>query len=182
MKILVFSDTHGSIARACEIVEKTKDVDLLVHLGDVVPDAQRLQERTGITCVSVKGNMDGAMRSEDSRAFLDTEYGRIWLTHGHCDGAGFRDYERMAQTCRALACRAVIFGHTHVALNDEIDGIRLMNPGSLTRPRDGSHGSYAIVRTSSDRLECAIMYYNARGEKRSRGGFLRGLINYSDRF
>ena len=108
MKIVVFSDTHGNISKARSVVNKMENVDLLVHLGDVVPDAQRLEKLTGIKCISVKGNMDGAMRSEASRYILDTEYGKIWLTHGHCDGAGLGDYDRMAAKCRELGCKACL--------------------------------------------------------------------------
>ncbi len=184
MKIVVFSDTHGNISKAHTIVSKMEKVDLLVHLGDVVADAQRLEKLTGVPCVWVKGNMDGAMKSEASRYILDTEYGKIWLTHGHCDGAGLEDYDRMAKKCRQLGCKAVFFGHTHVAFMDEIDGVRLMNPGSIARPRDGSSGTYGIVHIQKDRLDCSIMYLSSEGPKQKsrKGGFIRSLLNYSDRF
>ena len=81
-------------------------------------------------------------------------------------------------------CKAAVFGHTHSALIDEAGGIRFINPGSLTQPRDGSDGSYAIIRTSEDSLDASIVYYSTiMGTKKPpRAGYIRNLLNYSDRF
>ena len=72
-------------------------------------------------------------------------------------------------------CKAVLFGHTHRALIDEAEGIRFINPGSLTQPRDGSDGSYAIVRTSEDNLDASIVYYSTvmGGSRKPQAGFIR---------
>ena len=72
-------------------------------------------------------------------------------------------------------------------MQDEANGIRFINPGSLTQPRDGSGGSYAIVRTSQEGLEASIVYYNtvmgtSSDRKQNSSGFLRNLLNYCDRF
>ena len=81
-------------------------------------------------------------------------------------------------------CRAVVFGHTHKAMTDESNGIRFINPGSLTQPRDGSDGSYAIIRTSADSFDASIVYYSTimGNKKTQQSGFLRNLMNYCDRF
>lgn len=185
MKMLVISDTHGNLKRSCEVFEKLKDVDLLVHLGDHEKDAEDLGRMLGVDYVSVKGNMDGAMRSEDSRYILDTEYGKIYLTHGHTEGVSGGSYDRLLYRCEELGCKAVFFGHTHVPCNEEIDGIRILNPGSISRPRDGSDGSYAVVHTYEDRIDCSVIYYRTDGgppRKKPGGGFLRNMLNNSDRF
>lgn len=80
----------------------------------------------------------------------------------------------------------VFFGHTHKALVTEEDGIYLVNPGSLSQPRDDSDGSYAIVRTSPDSFEASIVYYStimgSGNKNRPRAGYIRSILNYSDRF
>lgn len=185
MKILVISDTHGKINRISKIFERVKNVDLLIHLGDYQQDAIELEKILGVDCVSVKGNMDGAMRSIDSRHILETEYGKIYLTHGHMDGAATGSYDKLLYRCEELGCRAVLFGHTHVPCNEEIDGIHIMNPGSISVPRDGSNGSYGVVHTYEDRMECSVVYYREPGSppgKKPKGGFLRNMLNNSDRF
>lgn len=185
MKMLVISDTHGRLSRVNEAAAKITDIDMLIHLGDYQQDAEEIADALGVDCISVRGNMDGAMRSEDSRAVLETEYGKIYLTHGHTEGVRSGSFDRLLYRCRELDCRAVFFGHTHVPCNEEIDGIRILNPGSISMPRDGSDGTYAIVHTYEDRMECSVLYYHADGtppRKKPLGGFLRNMINNSDRF
>ena len=72
----------------------------------------------------------------------------------------------------------------------------LMNPGSLTRPRDGSGGTFGLIVTGEDSIWGKIYRYEdfmapsgtGSGSKGSapkpkvRGGHLRDLLNYSDRF
>ena len=71
-----------------------------------------------------------------------------------------------------------------VAMDETIDGIRLINPGSLTRPRDGNSGSYALIETSPGKLTCRIIRLendNASKKSSDKGGRLRKILNYSDR-
>ncbi len=62
----------------------------------------------------------------------------------------------------------------------------MINPGSLTSPRDGTSGSCAVLHTDDKGLDGGIYYYSHlfkdKIRKTSQGGFLRGLVNYSDRF
>ena len=39
-----------------------------------------------------------------------------------------------------------IFGHTHVPQNEEVDGIRYLNPGSVAFPRIPGQFTYALAR------------------------------------
>ena len=42
-------------------------------------------------------------------------------------------------------CDIFLFGHTHKKFAKEIGNTYVFNPGSLTRPRDSSLGSYLIL-------------------------------------
>mgnify|MGYP001274342485 CR=1 FL=1 len=179
MKLFVISDTHGRLDRAVEIYHKLTDVDMIVHLGDYESDCIELAQELGVDFACVKGNMDGAGRTD--RHVLETECGRILLTHGHLEGARMSQ-RGLIEAAGKEKCCAVFFGHTHVPCNEETEGIRILNPGSLTYPRDGSDGSYAIVHTSEEGLEASIVYYGGAARKKSQGGFLRNLMNYSDGF
>ena len=185
MRILVISDTHGNCDRVYEVYKKLVSeapVDIIVHCGDYASDAMEIQARLGIHVAWVKGNCDGSASSDDFE-IIETEYGKLLLTHGHMEQV---DYKLTSLMYKALEndCKAVLFGHTHRALIDEAGGIKFVNPGSLTNPRDGSDGSYAIVTTSEDRLDAAVVYYSTiMGKpKKPQGGYIRGLLNYSDRF
>ena len=44
MKIIVISDTHGNMHRLKDVVEKNKDADLFLHLGDGAEEFFEVQE------------------------------------------------------------------------------------------------------------------------------------------
>lgn len=182
MKIFVTSDTHGRTDKAEEVLGRLKDVDLILHLGDYERDALRLEQAFGIRTVSVKGNMDGSFSSDDYQV-LDTEYGGLLLTHGHMFHVKTSPLN-LIYKAQELGCKAALFGHTHVPAYEETNGIYLINPGSLSQPRDGSQGSYAMIHTSAREFHCAIVYYSSLfpGKKMPQGGRLRNMLNYSDRF
>ncbi|MEG0291291.1 MAG: metallophosphoesterase [Anaerovoracaceae bacterium] len=180
MKILVISDTHGTLGTIYEVYRKLEDIDMIIHLGDFDKDAMQLQKRLDIDVVWVKGNCDGAMIKEDSEKIIETEAGNILITHGHTYGVNY-DITNLLYRCEELGCKAVFFGHTHIAYYEEANGIKLLNPGSLTKPRDGSQGTYAIVEATEKGIEGTILYYKKELPK-PEGGYIRGLINYSDRF
>lgn len=180
MRLLVISDTHGKTKRVSEIYKKLKDIDVLVHLGDYKKDGQRLAEELGVDCFCIKGNMDGSVGRDYE--FLYVECGKILLTHGHGDGVK-RGMEGLLAACREEECVAAFFGHTHVPYLNEIEGITLLNPGSISQPREGNQGSYAIVTTDEKGLRASILYDTPGGpKKKPQGGYLRSLMNYSDGF
>ena len=188
MKLLVISDTHGRIEPISAVIDRMDDIDMLIHLGDYEQDAEILAERHGLDLISVPGNMDGCMRLEKGEKILETEYGKILLTHGHLRDARWSE-DRLVYAALEKGCKAVFYGHTHCSLYTRTEeGITVLNPGSTSLPRDGRPPSYAIVRTSEERLECGICYIcdeedeKGGGKKKYPHGRLRGMLNYSDRF
>lgn len=182
MKIFVISDTHGKTSKVQEVWEKLTNVDLVIHLGDYEKDAKRLEKIFETEVISVKGNMDGSYSKEDYK-ILETEYGKIFLTHGHMENVKTSPLN-LVYRAQELGCKAALFGHTHQAAYEEINGIYLVNPGSLSLPRDGSDGSYAVIHTEPDVLHCSIVYYSSLTPKKKppQSGRLRNMLNYSDRF
>ena len=179
MKILVIGDTHGKLNRVRDIWPKLRDIDLIAHTGDHYSDAMRLEQELHVPVIAVGGNCDS---SGPAKEIIETEFGRILLTHGHRDNVKW-DMNTLKYRAMENDCRAVFFGHTHQSLNIEEDGIYYLNPGSLSLPRDGSSGSYAIVRTAEDRFDASIVYYSTiMGTKKPpAGGLLKSILNYSDR-
>lgn len=184
MKILLLSDTHGDLQKAFQVYEKLTDIDLLLHCGDYQRDARTLEKSLKIPVISVKGNCDGA--DTPDRRVVETPAGRLLLTHGHLDGAGYNPL-RLKYLAEENQCIAVCFGHTHIPLCEKTDDVYLINPGSLPRPRDGSNGSYAVIHSTEQNFYANIVYYDTvfggkHGKDKPQSGFLRGLLNYSDRF
>ena len=97
-------------------------------------------------------------------------------------------YTRDIYAAEENDCIAVCYGHTHVPGCEDFSGITLLNPGSLSQPRDGTNGSYAIIRSTEDDFYTNIIYYDTvcgtkkKQEKKVKGGMLRNMLNYSDRF
>ncbi len=185
MKILLIGDTHGKLDRVRDIYGKLRDIDLIAHTGDHYEDGMQLGRDFNVPVVAVKGNCDGS-RSKDDFEIIETEAGKIFMTHGHAYNVGY-DLTNLMYKAMEENCKAVFFGHTHRCMVNESGGIRFVNPGSLTQPRDGSGGSYAIVRTSEDGIEASIVYYDtvmgtSRSIKKNSSGYLRNLLNYCDRF
>ena len=193
MKLFIVSDTHSKLQKVKDVYSKLRNIDMLIHLGDCEQDAYALEQDLGIDTISVKGNMDGSHSKEDYK-ILDTEYGKLLLTHGH-----MQQVKATVQNLRYLAeeqgCKAALFGHTHKPYFEEINGLYLINPGSLPLPTDGTQGSYAIVNTSKDELTASIVYYSEllhsmpEGAQKKKtatskveGGYLKNLLNNSDRF
>ena len=180
MKILLIGDTHGKLNKVRDIWPKLKNIDLIAHTGDHYSDAIALSEEFHVPVCAVGGNCDS---TGPKTRIIETEAGRILLTHGHLDHVNY-DLSQLKYRAMEADCRAVFFGHTHCSLITEDEGIRFINPGSLTQPRDGNSGSYAIVRTAEDNLDASIVYYSTvmGGHKPPTDRFLKSILNYSDRF
>ena len=89
---------------------------------------------------------------------IETPAGRILVTHGHMESVKY-SLQNLLYLAREQNCIAVCYGHTHQAANEEADGIRLINPGSTTKPRDGSRGSCAIIVATEKAFSASVVYF-----------------------
>ena len=187
MKFFVISDTHGNIEKVKQVYERLIGIDYLIHLGDLQSDALKLEKDLGVKVISIKGNVDGSHSSSDYK-ILETEFGKILLIHGHMEKVK-SSYQTLLYRTQELNCRAVLFGHTHDSFYGEVDSIYMLNPGSLSLPKYVEKASYAIVNTKKDEFNASIVYYNtimginsSSGNNKVEGGYLKNLLNNSDRF
>lgn len=141
MKIIIVSDSHGEINLLRKIINQHFDADVFLHLGD-----SQLPEEYLHPFVSVKGNGDYFTTYPRYR-ILKTPYGNFYCEHGHLRSRVSVEYVKMNQ------CVGYLFGHSHCKCHDIIDDIHFINPGSLTRPRDGDCGSYIIMNATKESLE-----------------------------
>jgi hypothetical protein len=49
----------------------------------------------------------------------------------------------------------VVFGHSHIPLDQSADGLRIFNPGSPTDRRRQPHGTIGLLTVADGRLEQA---------------------------
>jgi len=180
LRIFVISDTHGKIEKAAEILKKLQDIDMVIHLGDLWKDAEKLRNQFTIPVLSVKGNMDGCF-SKDEYKILETDFGKIFIAHGHMENVK-QGPQNIMYKAESLGCRAIFFGHTHKPVFLEIERMYLLNPGSLTLPTGGEKGSYAVATIEKDSLRATILYEDLKQLSKTDSGFLKDLLNNSDRF
>jgi len=148
MKIGVISDTH--IPRMAKDVPKAvyngfKDVDMILHAGDLSEIKFLEKLRKLKKTVAVSGNMD----SKEAAALLKPkeiiEAGgfRIGLIHGWGPSEGLP--ERILGEFQGEKIDCLVFGHSHHPINEIKDGILLFNPGSPTDKIFTPYNSYGIL-------------------------------------
>lgn len=58
MKILIVSDTHGRLENLERVIEMTKPIDALIHLGDVEGQEDYIRRLVPCAAYMVSGNND----------------------------------------------------------------------------------------------------------------------------
>lgn len=143
MKILVVSDTHGRWGRLSDVVALQRSAELIIHLGDGADDLDNVRfEYPEIAFMGVTGNCDRSL-TMDALGEITVEGRRIFFTHGHIYDVKY-GYERLVEAARRREADICLFGHTHEPLSEYIDGLYLMNPGSLGHPAYG-RPTYGLI-------------------------------------
>lgn len=147
MRIVVLSDTHAPrFWKGCPpaVAAQLHGADLILHAGDVCTTAV-LDELSAFAPVrAVCGNNDGpdiAAWGAGETAELDIDGLRVAMIHD----SGPRDGRLRRLRRRFPQADLVVFGHSHVPV-DETDGeLRILNPGSPTDKRRQPHGTLAVL-------------------------------------
>lgn len=144
MKILIVSDTHKRHKSLDQVLEKTGPLDMLIHLGDTEGGEDYIEAVSGCPVHIVAGNNDFFSDLEREEEFFVGRY-RVFITHGHRYGVTMGT-ERLEEEARSRNADIVMYGHTHRPdLNIKKD-ITILNPGSLSYPRQEGHkGSYILM-------------------------------------
>ncbi len=150
MRVLIVSDTHGRHRGIEQAIELEKPFDMLIHLGDGEGYEDYIAELCGCPMEIVAGNND-FFSDLDREKIIEIEGLRIFLTHGHYYyvNSGLGD---LVYAARKNHCDIVMFGHIHIPLIEKIKGITVLNPGSLTYPRqENKKPSYIVMETWENR-------------------------------
>lgn len=81
---------------------------------------------------------------------------RFFITHGHNQGVYF-GLDQLGLTASYHQCQIGVYGHTHVSRQDVFPNIKLVNPGSITRPRDGDTPGFAIITVEKTFTDIAFI-------------------------
>ena len=151
-KLLVISDTHGSVNMlktvfkwAAERTPPNDSICAAAFLGDGIEDLNPAMDAAGFSCnwAIVKGNNDFHVREAESAVFDFVNY-RFFICHGHRYSL-YGGYHALTAAAKANGANVVLSGHTHIPHQKTVDGIYLINPGSVSRPRSRIGSTFAVV-------------------------------------
>lgn len=135
MLIGVISDTHITVSGKQlpqAVFELFKDVQLIIHAGDIV-SLSVIDALAKIAPVeAVAGNMDGpeVRRVMPEQKIIEANGFKIGITHS--GGSGSTAHLRALDAFYGKAAECIVFGHSHQVFNARHGGILLFNPGSAT--------------------------------------------------
>ena len=154
MKLLIASDIHGSAFWCSKLMEVMEEFepDHLILLGDLLYHGPRndlpkdyapkqvipMLSKHADKIIAVRGNCEAEVdqmvlpfpcMADFSQLLTDGKV--LYLTHGH---------HHSPDNLPPLKEGSIFLsGHTHVKLDEVRKGIRCLNPGSVSIPKDGSH-------------------------------------------
>lgn len=150
MKLLVLSDSHGMLQFMCDAVEK-EHPDYVIHLGDHDRDAEELARYYPQLPVTwVCGNCD---RFSDAPQTRTAVYGgkKIFFCHGHTLGVK-GGLLRAVYAAREAGADVLLYGHTHIPIHDEADGLTVLNPGACGAKNFFGKPTYGVIEITQQGL------------------------------
>ena len=138
MKVVIISDAHGDISLIRRIASIEKEADAFIDAGDSCLEAEEIRP-----FISVKGNCDFSFYPLSRILYFDKW--RVFLIHG-----SYHAFGDLVGLAKSHGCSVLVYGHTHKYENIIKDSIYCLNPGSISRPRDGYMGTYMIVEFGDD--------------------------------
>ncbi len=150
-RILIVGDTHGRNDDLKKLLKRMETPDLLIHTGDMECDPEKIEKMADCEVAWVTGNCDfGANFVRDRELTIGKH--KILLTHGHKYSVSVM-YDILIEEAQKRGADIAIFGHTHKPLIQQDAGLYLINPGSLTYPRQDSRKPTFIMMEIDDRGE-----------------------------
>jgi len=169
MKLLIASDLHGSVSATEKVLDafKKEGADYLLLLGDLLYHGPRnplpaeylpaevieLLNALKDKVIAVRGNCDSEVDQKmlafpitaDTQTF-PLKGRKFFATHGHL----FDPTPDLSQTPSHLVEGDIFaFGHVHLPILEvNQKGVLVLNPGSVTLPREGHPPTYGVMDES----------------------------------
>ena len=160
MEVAIISDSHIP-SRASHIPEpfeqRIRDADHVIHAGDFDSEGALSNVRSmSRHLTAVAGNMDPRVGLPEV-ATLSLEGVEFVITHGTGPSRGYEG--RIAEAVREHATgedAVGVGGHTHEVLRTDYDGIRLLNPGSVTGASPASRATMMTATVDDGTLDVEV--------------------------
>ena len=149
MRVLIVSDTHGRHGGLDRALQEAGNIDMLIHLEDVEGGETYIDAVADCEKHIIRGNNDFFSELPREEEFYIGSH-KVFITHGHAYYVSL-DPEYIREEGKARGAEIVMFGHTHRPFFEDDNGIIVLNPGSLSFPRqEGRKGSYMILEMDED--------------------------------
>lgn len=175
-KILILSDSHFQKQNLLSAIEKAPSkIDAVFFLGDGIQDFIEIMEEDFLNeekilpqnIYIVRGNGDDFSYSiyTDKNETIEFPKSEVVTICGKklflCHGNEFQVYftlDILLKELKNLHAKAGFFGHTHVPFYDKKSDILLLNPGSVSRPRNYSNKSFVILELNKKDNEIKVTF------------------------
>lgn len=178
-RVIIISDSHGNPVIFRNIVlQYGKSCDAIAFCGDGVTDLAHLLEDAGESAelreaippviAFVHGNCDpvnyvlmpGISPEEALPAaqVLKAAGKSIFICHGHNENVNYTLYP-LSLRSQTEECQIALYGHTHcpdIKTSDDIE-LKIINPGSCSRPRGGNPASFAILTITKKVIDVSFI-------------------------
>lgn len=136
-KIAIISDTHGLLRE--EVKEELKNVDLILHAGDINTQSIVEELRSYAPLYIVRGNNDKEWAVEiPQHLFVTVEGVRFFLIHNRKEiPTDLKDVD------------VIVYGHSHKYEETRVDDILMLNPGSCGKRRFGLEISMVLMEVEN---------------------------------
>ena len=159
MKYLVFSDLHGNLPALEKVLKNEKNIDGYINLGDVVNYGPWSNECVELidnldNCINIRGNHEDYfisgicnVKNKIVKAFFDINYSffnKKDKIKKYLRSSKFMDFEikhnlmdkgYIYDDTKIKLSKNTIIGHSHQQYERLINGLRLVNPGSIGQNR-----------------------------------------------
>lgn len=158
MPLLVMSDTHGDST----VIERVRgfypQMDAVIHCGDseLSYDHNVLKDVT-----IVRGNCDRDKHFPEEMV-LSVDGAKVYVTHGHLYNVK-QSILNLSYRAQEIEADIVLFGHSHELGAELVNGILLVNPGSLLLPRGRREKSFAMIEKSE--ANWVVTFYTDDNER-----------------
>jgi putative phosphoesterase len=149
MRILVISDSHGKNDDVKQVIKQVGDIDMFIHLGDVERGVDYIRGLTDVETHIIAGNNDYSLDLPATDSFMIADK-KVFITHGHRFYVG-GGVEHLREYALQNGYDIVMYGHTHVPYIDVGDDVTILNPGSISCPRQDGHEKTFMVIEVDDK-------------------------------
>jgi putative phosphoesterase len=147
VRVVVLADTHGPRRwKSCPapVAAQLRSADLILHAGDVCTAAvlDELACYAPVRCVI--GNNDAPdVAAWGATPVLELDLDGLPMAMIHDSGPAAGRLRRLRR--RFPGARLVVFGHSHIPLDESAGRLRIFNPGSPTDRRRQPAGTVGVL-------------------------------------